>query len=45
MSDEFYHYGVPGMKWGVRKVRKAVDTVKNNTPITRKNGVILLTEF
>lgn len=21
MSDEFYHYGVPGMKWGVRKDR------------------------
>lgn len=23
-SDELYHYGVPGMKWGVRKVRETV---------------------
>lgn len=36
MSDEFYHYGVPGMKWGVRKVRKAVDTVKKQHANNKK---------
>ena len=22
-TDELYHFGVPGMKWGVRKIKEA----------------------
>ena len=29
-SNELYHYGVPGMKWGVRKRRDAVSIARGN---------------
>ena len=30
MNDELYHYGTPGMKWGVRKSNKS-RSVSSNT--------------
>lgn len=35
MNNELKHYGVLGMKWGVRKDRKASST-KEKKPITKK---------
>lgn len=33
MNNELYHYGVPGMKWGVRRTHAQVrtDTIKRQT--------------
>lgn len=47
MSDEFYHFGVPGMKWGVRKSikergakKKEIHNKNTNNPQDRiKRGL------
>ena len=28
MGNELYHYGVPGMRWGIRKIRKVATSNK-----------------
>lgn len=43
MSDEFYHFGVPGMKWGVRKSIKNAALRKKR--FTTKTLVIFETEL
>lgn len=30
MNDELYHYGVKGMKWGIRRKRDSVGSSKNS---------------
>lgn len=29
MNDEIYHYGVKGMKWGIRRDRRVSDKTKS----------------
>ena len=40
MEYELYHYGVKGMKWGVRKDRESTTTAKKNPKPERENGAI-----
>ena len=42
MNNELYHYGVPGMKWGVRKdVSKGASEISNQAAnISRKVGAM-----
>lgn len=36
MEDELYHYGVKGMKWGVRKKHKiSTDTLRKNASVSK----------
>lgn len=39
MNDELYHYGVPGMKWGVKRNRRMVGDSKVNSEIRRARGL------
>ena len=32
-TDELYHYGIPGMKWGHHKAQSLVSTKKQRMPI------------
>ena len=45
MTDELYHDGVPGMKWGVRKMvgstKRDLKTVKKLEKQNRKNVAAL----
>lgn len=34
-SNELYHYGVPGMKWGTRRSRGAYQTAKTNFKVKK----------
>lgn len=35
-NNELYHYGIPGMKWGVRKNKVSGDSGKQKSPIRQK---------
>ena len=40
-TDQLYHYGVPGMKWGVKKARTVYDKVLTNKRKKNKRDYIL----
>ena len=44
MSNELYHHGVKGMKWGVRKKRKDASKVKPKKIVKQLNEVIFLNQ-